>query len=117
MKCVPSPAGEIPVLPRPVYIFWPELCIFCCQTPTSRTRCSDVLSAFQGPGCREFPWVGSVSLCKDSWLRDLQPEPVFRAGIQIFPVLATTDPSLATVGVPALLFGAFPGAGCCRGWL
>lgn len=33
---------EIPILPRNVYIFWPKLCIFCSQTPTSRARCSDI---------------------------------------------------------------------------
>lgn len=32
---------------------------------------------------------------------------MFCGGIQIFPVLATTDPSLATVGVTALLLGTF----------
>lgn len=30
---------------------------------------------------------------------------MFCGGIQLFPVVATTDPSLATVGVTALLLG------------
>lgn len=105
---------EIPTLPRNVYMFWPELCIFCCQTPISRTRCSDICQHFRGQLLRVNLPVWAPCPCAVSWLTDLQSEPVFRGGIQIFPVLATTDPSLATVGVPALFWGvcpAFTGAG------
>lgn len=56
----------------------------------------------------EFVCVGTVSLYKVSRLSHLQPEPVFRGGIQLFPVVTTTDPSLATVGVTALLLGHLP---------
>lgn len=56
-----------------------------------------------GASSCEFSCVGSVSLCKFSWHSDL-----FCGGIQVFPVLATTDPSLATLGVPALFLGCLP---------